>query len=417
MRRALPYIAAVIAFLAGLGIIAYFLFFTGAPNPRNGTTGGNPFGTSTTGAGSNGTGAQGGNSPANAGQGSSVGVIGSRLVRIDAGPVAPGMFIRYLAASSTPAGGASTTPQTAELDIRYVNRQTGNMYSRLFYKGITTRLTDATIPGIRDVVWSADGQTAYVRYISDTSAGGQIATYGLPASGAAGFFLASGIEQLLAAGANSLLALAAGDTGSTVFTSAADGSSRKTLIASPLSSARIGEAGTGRLLVTTMPSASVGGYAYLADEKSGAWTRILGPLPGLIALPSPTGAYVLASYDDASGLPVLELYDVAAHQATTLPLRTLADKCAWGPTDADAYCAVPTDLPKAAYPDDWYQGAVSFSDKLWKIDVTNRFTKLIVDFKAATGSDLDGESLTTDSHDEMLTFVNKTDRSLWAYDL
>ena len=70
-----------------------------------------------------------------------------------------------------------------------------------------------------------------------------------------------------------------------------------------------------------------------------------------------------------------------------------------------------------SYPDDWYQGAISFNDRIWKIDVAGRLAELTLDFSSATGKPLDAEALAVDPLSKELVFVNKIDGSLWGYQL
>lgn len=419
MRRYLA-IAAVVVVLIGLAAVVYVIFFSGngRETPTQSATGG-AFGTNAGNA----------QPPAggNAGEGNNTsgagGVIaaGGRLVKIDAGPVAPGTLALFIPAASdtrSASSGAATASTTRErdVDIRYIARQSGNLYSYLFYAKLKTRLTNDTVPGIVSSVWKPDGAVAFGQYLSDASAGGQAATYAIPANGDKGFFLNSGIEELLALPKN-LLALSSDAEGSVVSTFAYNGVKGARILTTPLADIRIAPAGASTLLVVTKPSGKASGYAYLVNEKTGAWTRVLGPLAGLSVLPSPSGAKMLVSHDGADGAPVLELYDVAKKSAAQLPIKTIADKCAWGATDSEAFCAVPLSLPRAVYPDDWYQGTISFSDRLWKIDATNRFADMIVDLPQLANGSVDAKALVTDSRDELLTFINKNDGALWAYDL
>ena len=112
----------------------------------------------------------------------------------------------------------------------------------------------------------------------------------------------------------------------------------------------------------------------------------------------------------------MELVDTTTSKAISLPVATIADKCVWTADDSTIYCGVPVAPPNnVAYPDDWYQGAVPFSDQIWKIDVTGRFAQLVLDFPTQTNETLDAEALAIDPSNTELVFVNKNDGSLWAY--
>ena len=90
----------------------------------------------------------------------------------------------------------------------------------------------------------------------------------------------------------------------------------------------------------------------------------------------------------------------------------------WTANDSAIYCGIPADPPQNFnYPDDWYQGAISFSDRIWKIDVSGRYAQLVLDFSKETENPLDATALAIDPLNTALVFVNKNDGSLWSYEL
>ena len=114
----------------------------------------------------------------------------------------------------------------------------------------------------------------------------------------------------------------------------------------------------------------------------------------------------------------MNLVSVATGEVLPLPVATIADKCVWTADDATIYCGIPTNPPSGFnYPDDWYQGAVSFSDQIWKIDVTGRYAQFVLDFSKELKTPLDAEALSIDPSETTLVFVNKNDGSLWSYSL
>ncbi len=114
----------------------------------------------------------------------------------------------------------------------------------------------------------------------------------------------------------------------------------------------------------------------------------------------------------------MELVDTATDGTIPLPVATIADKCVWTADDSAIYCGIPVNpSTDAAYPDDWYQGTLQFSDRLWKIDVAGRFAQLVLDFPSATKGTLDATALAVDPSNTELVFINKNDGSLWSYEL
>ena len=331
--------------------------------------------------------------------------VSAKLVEITQGPIVPGEAVVDV---------APTASSSADTLVRYIDRQSGNVYAYSETQGQSTRTSNRTIPGIERAFWTPDGKTAFVQYLSGTDFS-TINTYGLPFDGSAGFFLPQDIGDLTVS-STSVLALASDANGSSGTRYHFDGSSGGSAFSTPLTMLRVYAAGKGQYLAFTKPSAALAGYAYLVNA-AGQFSRVAGPLDGLVALPSPDGKWALLSSSD-SGVMHLSLLNLQSGQATALPVATIADKCVWTADSSAAYCGIPgSPSAQYAYPDDWYQGAVSFNDQLWKIDVAGRYAQFILDFSKQTGTMLDAEALAIDPNDTTLVFINKNDGSLWSYTL
>ncbi len=403
MRRYLI-IAALAIVVLGAGVVAYFYFFANAPGV-----------TVAPGAGANLPTAGQETTPASAGQApaSSVSlsapspvVVSARLVKISAGPVVPGEAVVDI-----PAQNASSSPDTV---VTYIERQSGNVFSYQVGTGVLTRTSNKTLPGIEEASWLPNASLAFVRYLSGADFS-TINTYALSANDGNGFFLPQNLSDL-AVSSTSVLALASGVNGSSASLMRTDGTHSSEIFTTPLSSLRVSFAGKNQYLAFTKPSATLPGDAFIVDS-AGRFSRIAGPLNGLVALASPSGKWVLVSYTLPQGMQ-MELVNVATGAVVPLPVATIADKCVWAADNSAVYCGIPMNPPKNyAYPDDWYQGAVHFSDRIWKIDVAGRFAQLVLDFSKETSSPLDAEALAIDPSGTVLAFINKNDGSLWSYKL
>ncbi|MDP2655229.1 MAG: hypothetical protein Q8P17_01575 [bacterium] len=401
MRRTLIIIAIVIVLL-GLGVVAYFYFFTGSPGiavaPAGSTSlptagQGTPLPGETTGTGTTATNQ---NAPT---------PVTARLVQISKGPVVPGEAVVSRAAN------ASSSPEAI---VSFVERQSGNVFSYSTLTQTLTRTSNKTIPGIQSASWLPNASTTFVRYLSGDNFS-TINTYSLPANGATGFFLPQNLAGIDIS-STGILTLASGVNGSSVSVARIDGTHSSELFTTPLSSIHASFAGKNQYLVYTKPSSSLAGDAFLVDS-AGHFSRIAGPLSGLVALASPSGKWVLVSYV-LNGAMQMELVNTATGVATALPVATIADKCVWTNNDAAVYCGVPVSpSPSFSYPDDWYQGVAHFSDRIWKVDTAGRYAQLVLDFTAETKVSLDAESPAIDALHTTLVFVNKNDGSLWSYSL
>jgi hypothetical protein len=331
--------------------------------------------------------------------------VTARLVKISVGPVVPGEVVlnfRPLSASSSP-----------ETIAQFIERKSGNVFSYLVSTHTLVRTNNKTIPGIESASWLPNGSTAFVRYLSGSTFS-TVNTYALSATSSVGYFLPQNLSDI-AVSSTSVLTLASGVSGSSASLLHTDGSHTMTTFTTPLSSLRVSFAGKTNYLAFTKPNSQTPGYAFLVS--GGHFSRIAGPLNGLVALASPLGKWVLVSYTSSSGL-AMEIVDTATGETLSLPVATIADKCVWAADDSVIYCGVPKDPPSATYPDDWYQGVLGFTDRIWKIQIAgDHYTQLVLDFSTLTEDVFDVQSPALDPHTTTLVFVNKNDGSLWSYSL
>lgn len=417
MRRILIIIAAIVLLIAiGVGIYFWIFASKGGITAKSGVSQFPSSGAVSTGTTGSGPSAQELGVPL-PGAGTD---IAPKLVRITDRPVALGGVATYVPAKkpSTATSTASGTPISAynpDVRVEYIERESGNVYAYMAHARTLTRLSNKTLPGITKASWLSDGSQAYAQFIQATDNDEHVATYALPANGEGGYFLEQDLTQILTKGTSTLVTLLSTTDGSSATVSTPSGAGLRTLFTTALSSIRLAFMGSN-YLVTTKASSQMDGYAFMVDGKSGAFTRVLGPLQSLTTLPSPSGTLVLYSYLDR-GKVALAVLDTSTHAATRLPLATLPEKCAWTTDSKTLYCGVPTTALGAQEPDNWYQGVSSFSDRLWKIDLASRVATLVVDPKQAGNTDIDMVGLSLDQTNDVLIFSNKRDGTLYAYDL
>ncbi len=415
MKRYLIIAGVVLALiLIALGI--YFFFFA----PRGGgivvDTGENPF---QTGGDYTGTDTE---QPPTDGTVTGGEEVAPNLIRITEGPVAFGSLVFLAPKEITEEGGSDTGTSSAPKatktifvpEVRYVERKSGNVYKYEFNEKLLSRISNRTLPGIQEAAWTKDGTTAFLRFLSANESGTEmIETYALPTETEGGYLLESGLDQVIVSGTSTVVTLLPSTTGSIATIARADGANAKTLFTSNLSSLRLTPSGQG-VGAFTKPSAQMDGFGFLVNA-SGVFDRILGPYRGFTMLPSPSGKQVIYSY--LSGQTVTaSAMDTTTRAQTALPVALLPEKCVWAADELSVYCAVPRAIG-GTWPDSWYQGAISFSDRIWKIDLVSRTAILIVDPVAIANTAIDGVSLAIDANSDVLLFTNKKDGSLWAYDL
>jgi hypothetical protein len=415
MKRTILFIALGIVLL-GTGVGIYFYFFsskpsltgqTGALLPSSDSAGGDT-------SGQGGVAQQLGVPVAGAGT-----EVAPRLIRISDRPVVFGSVATYVPGVQVPKTGTTTDGTTAystdpDVRISYLDRESGNVFAFTAHARTLTRISNKTLPAIQSAAWTPDGSLAFVQYLEKNTSGEQISTYALPSNGEGGYMLEKNISEVAVTGSSTLVTLAPSSNGSIASISSTAGSGVRTLFSSLLGSLRL-TSSNGITVATTKASSKSSGYAFLVSSKDGSFTRILGPLSGLTTLLSPSGKYLLYSYLE-KGRVVLAVFDMTAHTATRLPLSTLPEKCAWTADSLSLYCGVPTSL-SPGMPDDWYQGVIATTDRIWQVDLQSRVATQVVDLQTVGAGAVDAVSLDVDTTSDILIFTNRSDGSLWMYDL
>lgn len=343
--------------------------------------------------------------------------VGPRFYGITSGPITPGLLLATIRVNPSTTSTTTISKKDTFFDktyLYYVERASGNLYQYDIASRTSTRISNRTLPGIQEAVWTPDGKNVFLRFLSSTDEGDEtIDTYALPATGEGGYFLEKNLDQVLVTGSSTVVTLLTSSTGSIATNARIDGSNPKTFFSSNLSSLRLVPAGKN-MAAYTKASGQIDGFGFMINP-AGVFTRILGPIRGLTLLPSPSGKQVVYSGFSGNTLSA-SILDTATRTTTVLPIAILPEKCVWTQDEKTVYCAVPRSVP-TSWPDSWYQGSVSFSDRIWKIDLDARLATLVLDPVTVGNVVIDAVSLTVDSKNDILVFTNKKDGSLWLYDL
>jgi hypothetical protein len=207
-------------------------------------------------------------------------------------------------------------------------------------------------------------------------------------------------------------------SGSTGYVASFDGSGMTQIFSTPLTQINVDWPSDNIIAINTKGAADQGGFLYFVNPATGVWTKVVGPLPGLSAKVSHDGKYVLLSAAGDSNNILTSVYNVQKGTGLDTGIRTIADKCAWGNFYKDlVYCGVPSQPASAEYPDDWYKGNVSFSDKIWQVSASTGEVHMISSIVDQSDRLIDAFTLGLDPKDNYLFFMNKKDLSFWSLDL
>ncbi len=348
--------------------------------------------------------------------------------------------------SRDPQSGAGIFARGGEMFVRFVDTATGNVYENKLGETRLTRISNTTVPKIREALWAPKGDVLIARYTNTADAIQTLHAKILPpkttsqatarATSTAtttvattdneniqelqGTFLSPNILSLaLFAPKERLLYIAENTNGSAVgFVSNLDGTKPVRLFESPIREWNVSWPVEGSAVITTKASAQAPGFSYLLNTKTGTMQRLLGGIRGLSVLPSADLTHVVYSESTSGGIN-LSSFDPKTGTRKSLA-RTLTEKCTWLSGGVDVACAIPTTFPAGEYPDDWYKGKTTFSDTFSRIDTENGRLSSLIDAQAIkniTEEQIDAVHLLVDQNGQFLVFTNKRDGSLWGFRL
>ena len=319
------------------------------------------------------------------------------------------------------------TPPATEFSpaVRYVARETGNIYET-FADAIEERQFSTTvIPKVYEASFGNSGQSVMMRYLKDDARTIETFVGSLPKellggdtvgnNQINGSFLPENITDTSVSPDTTQLFYLFNTGDDAVGTTAGALGEKRTQVFNSSFTEWLSQWPNSRMVtLTTKPSANVLGYMYAVDPIKKDFNKVLGGVDGLTTLTSPDGKSVLYSDNNLN----LNIYNTDAKASTLVGVKTLPEKCVWGSASDILYCAVPKVITPALYPDSWYQGEVSFSDSIWKIDAKSGNTTLLLNPTTVSGGEnIDGTKLALDNGENYLFFVNKKDSYLWELPL
>ncbi len=413
MSRKLLISISAIAIVLILIAFAYWYFLLHPSNQTTGTsnspsTGYSPFG----------------RTPSGSNQGTST---GNTVTNSPSAPVAIQIpALRLL--SATPVGGyaASTTASTTV--VRWIDRGRGNVLQATEDSLDIQTLSNTLLPKMYQSVWGkglnsligsvladddATVSTLYAAMVPQSTSTAS-APYRLQ-----GKNLPADIVSYAVSPKKDRIFLFAVQGGQGIgYVAPFNGGTAVQIFATPVTQVNVSWPEENTIAITTKGSAGEAGFLYFVDPRTGAWKKILGPLPGLSALVSHDARYAIVSITGGADNVLTSIYAIATSSGVDAIIRTLADKCVWGNFYKDmVYCAVPFQPVSGTYPDDWYKGTLSTVDKIWQENAVTGEVHLVSSLFEQAQTNIDAFNLALDDKDNYLFFMNKLDLSLWSLDL
>lgn len=335
-------------------------------------------------------------------------------------------YIKLRQIYKKPVSGLFFTEKNNLINLNFVDRATGNIFSYSTNNPTIDpiRLTNTTIPKIQESVFFNNGQNIILRYLDDTnkisSFIGKISTSSDPnINEINGEFLTKEIKQIVVSPNNTSIFELVNNQKTGVFGyiySTTTINNKKEIFYSPISIWNISWPKEETITFTTKPNYREYGFLFFFNPKTLSFDRIIGEVIGLTTNTNSTAELTSYSENKTNSLK-LKIYDVKNREDKKIEFNTISDKCVWGKLNTKMlYCAVPNTIPKGNYPDDWYQGNVSFNDSFWQINSDDGTTKNIYENKGDS-LNIDVIDLKISDNDKYISFINKNDLSLWMLDL
>ena len=324
---------------------------------------------------------------------------------------------------------AKPTPPATEFvtTVRYTKKETGNIYQTLA-KNVDERLfTTTVIPKLYEAFFGNKAGSVAMRYLKEDGTTietylGTLPTDTLGADSTAntqlkGTFLPENITDMSVSPDSSQLFYLFTTNNTVVgIVAGALGDKKTQVFSSPFTEWILQWPNAKMITLTTKAAATLPGYMYAINPDRKDFSKVFGGINGLTTLTSPNGSLVLYNSSSNGGVN-LYLYHKDTGASDLLGVKTLPEKCVWATASDALYCAVPKYMQSAAYPDAWYQGLISFSDEIWKIDAVTGSASKISDPVNVTGETVDGVKLALDDSQNFLFFINKKDNYLWELGL
>lgn len=300
----------------------------------------------------------------------------------------------------------------------FIDREFGNLYS-LDEQNNLTRRSNSTISGIGELLFGYDknGWRFLIRQVKNGNTTNQLGQFNLATStylneiSLSNWPLSFEPQSIVLSPDSQNLAFLTKPIGGKTVLYTSDWSFKKLkkVWESDLSEWLISWPKDNLITITSKPAYDYLGVSYLLDLKTGQIKKIIDNINGLTVLMSPDGKKLIYNKSLMSDLN-LYILNLGTKENSLLQINTLTEKCLWADNNK-LYCAVPRSLPIAKYPDDWYQGKLSFSDDIWLIDLEKKTNSIVNQLKG----NYDLNHLTINTNTNWLYAIDKDNQWLQSF--
>ena len=296
-----------------------------------------------------------------------------------------------------------------ESRVLFYKKDGGDLSSSDFNGASQEKISNITIVGITEAIWSPSRDRAAVFYLDDETLKSFLhrsttSVAVLPQNLASFSWSPDGKNVAYIESKNERVNLVMAD---------AAGKNAKAIATTPLRDAKIRWITADRVAFQTPPSGLAEGFLFIFSRSAGTFNKIAGPLFGLMSTWSGDGSRVLVSSTgfNGSGLKLVVL-DASGKLIFDTGVGTLATKCVFA-GNQEVFCALPRALTSnSVMPDDYLRGDINTLDKIVRINVDKKEVTEVFGENS-----FDAEQLIITKNRDYLFFVNRTDGTLWSIKL
>mgnify|MGYP001614465384 FL=1 len=258
----------------------------------------------------------------------------------------------------------------------YALRENGHLMQADLEGRNETTLTNLTVPEVFDVAWSPLKTRAVLVY---HEAGVVKKFLQQTATTSPSRFLPQALTSLAWSPDGRQMAYLLPQGGKSALVIAdQNGKNVRTVYQTPIPDSTVQWVSANTILLVSRPSGLAPSLVLRFDLKARRTTTLLSNIAGAVLLGAPDGTGVVYSASGRGGRPEpLRLHTLKGATTATLPVTTVAEKCAFSPDSKRLYCGVPRATIRAVTPDEWYRGALSFVDAIVKIDLASGRAEII----------------------------------------
>lgn len=321
-----------------------------------------------------------------------------------------------------PVSGVTSFLVDSRVTIRFVERELGNIYDYRIGGNQATRIANETIPRVQEAFFTNGGTGMIARYLDRD--GVTIQTYNARlVSGKAtsslysleGSFLPTNITQLaVSPSGTSVLYTTENNAGGRGYVFSPTNRTSTLVFDSPAREWLPVWSNDRDVVLMSRPTYNIPGYIYTIDTKTETVSEFLPPKRGAMVLGNPDTSLAL-TLETGNGL-LSRIIDLQTSVPLGTSVRTLPEKCVWDPRGIGRvlYCGIPLNPSNATLPDDWYMGATSYNDEIWRIDVKNYSAERVASINQFTLGPVDVSKPLLTADGKYFVFINRKDLTLWG---